>query len=804
MTDRTTDTTDTKPQARPLSSRRMLGQLSVFLLGFLSLLALHGVFTYLKHELDEQTANERARLFVGEQVAGDIRLVESGVYRMATTLGVRAQQRVAQSIREAIQGIRYNLGVLRDGGVARQTIRLNLEKQNLMIKEVPYDPAMQAKQGYILEIIDLTPKLLEIEDKISELAKMLEQREVLRKADNREGLFRLEREIKVFLKKLPPLFTRLAENANRMFFDSHRRQEQIEARIEEQTRRYLTMELAMVVGIIVSVMLLGLKFARQIERGNTQLADARDHMREAKEEAERANRAKSEFLSRMSHELRTPLNAVLGFSQLLAIDPQLTGEQRDSLEEIDKAGRHLLELINEILDLAKIESGRLELERIEYSIPELAEDVVGIMAARAHDKGLELHAFISPRLPEISMGDPTRVRQVLLNLLGNAVKFTERGEVGLRIEPDADRGVMRFEVTDTGIGFDEGGRQKLFQPFTQADESTTRRFGGSGLGLVICKELLGAMGGHIDSESVPGEGSRFWFELPLDELPQSAMPVDDELADLPVLVVEDRPVVAGILEAYLTALAARPTVVADKEAALSALRRARSAGDPYRVLLADADLDGFGARRLIQDLEAEMRNDALQPTPVLLVSGGKMPEDPALAGYREILGKPVTMQKLGNLLREYQGTPEPVLPDAPVPPMEDSADGAVRILLVEDQLPNQMVARSMLQRLGARVECVDNGRAAVDSALQGGYDLIFMDMQMPVMDGVEATRLIRGHESDQAVKRTPVVAMTANAMENDRETCLQAGMDDHLSKPISLERVDEMLRRWVPGYPPEE
>jgi signal transduction histidine kinase/DNA-binding response OmpR family regulator len=784
---------------RPISSRRILWQLSVFLIGLLLLLALHAFFTYLIDELAQQTINERARLFVGEQIVGDIQLVESGVYRMATTLGKQGQQRVRRGIGELLENIRYNLDVLRTGGVARQVIRLNLEGRDRMIKEVQFNPRPDSQQqGYILEVIDLTPKLKEIEDKVSELAELLKQREELRKGDNQSGLFQIERRIKIFLKKLPPLFTRLTENANRMFYESHQRLTQIEQRIAQKTQRYRNIELLLVTLTIILVMLLGLLFAGQIKRNNNHLANARDRMREAKEEAERANRAKSEFLSRMSHELRTPLNAVLGFAQLLAIDSNLSDEQRDGLAEIDKAGRHLLELINEILDLAKIEAGRLQLEQIDYSMADTAHEIIGIMTDRAHDKGLELHAFVSPRLPASMLGDPTRVKQVLLNLLGNAVKFTEHGDVGLHIAMSENHQAIRCEVTDSGIGFDTQTRQRLFQPFTQADESTTRKFGGSGLGLIICKELIEAMGGRIEAESEPGKGSRFWFELPIIDA-TTANPKQQASCYLGknVLVVDGFPATQRILQDYLSALGARPHAVTDQTAALDALQRAQSAGAPYTLVLIDKDLQSEQARSLAQTLNTT--NASHKPILGLLQKSGERPPD--WAGLYDLsISKPVSIDKLKAALEATKASPETApQQDAAFVSTEQASD-EVRILLADDQHPNRLLAESMLRRLGVRASSVADGQEAVEAVQRGNYDLIFMDMQMPGMDGVEATRQIRRLEAEQGLSRTPIVAMTANAMKSDREACLQAGMDEHLPKPISLASLDEQLRRWIPSY----
>ncbi len=521
---------------------------------------------------------------------------------------------------------------------------------------------------------------------------------------------------------------------------------------------------------------------------------------QAKEAAEDANRSKSEFLANMSHEIRTPMNGIIGMTEL-ALNTPLSAVQRDYLETAHRSAEMLLVILNDVLDFSKIEAGKLHMESIEFSVRQMLEETLKPFAIRAHEKRCELMVDVKPSVPDALVGDPLRLRQVLVNLVSNAIKFTDRGEIVVRVERtrarEDDRASVRFSVVDTGIGISREKQASIFRAFTQGDGSTTRQYGGTGLGLTICQQLVELMGGRIWVESEPHHGSAFHFVVTLPISTRSVapqfLPQADELVNLSALVVDDNATNRRILVELLSSWGMQAVATADRA---EAARAVEDAARPFSIALIDMNIAGDSG----VDVASQLRlSKNCGTTPMLLLTSADQPPDsahtPAVNGF---LVKPVGQKALLDSIRRLVGSRLTVDQEPAAPAVTPTrAARRLRVLVAEDNPVNQKLAQHLLERRGHTPILVGNGREAVETILHDRFDLVLMDLQMPEMDGFEATASIRARERAAGAPRVAIIALTAHAMQGDRQRCLDADMDGYVAKPIKPVELFEVIDRVI-------
>ena len=541
----------------------------------------------------------------------------------------------------------------------------------------------------------------------------------------------------------------------------------------------------------------------ELQETNRRLREAIEHANQMAVRAKAANVAKSEFLANMSHEIRTPLNGVVGMTSLL-LNTGLSDEQHGYVKTILSSGDALLTVISDVLDYSKIEAGKLDFEMLDFDLVQLVDEIAVLLAMRAHQKGLEINCLVHPEVPTLLKGDSGRLRQVLINLLGNAIKFTSQGEVFIEVSLDMSTDVnarVRFTVNDTGIGIPADRLESIFESFSQVDASTTRRYGGTGLGLAISKQLVDLMGGKIGVSSELGSGSEFWFQLDLGRRDGEDVKTLELVASgVRVLVIDDSQTALRALSTHLGALGFQVEIASSGAQGLTWIREAAAETKPFQLVLIDCLIPGEDAEASRKAMREYLPPDAKI---VALVPLGQahQGDTQSFTDFDGILKKPVASNKLLACLAGFSslgpatGKPREMPDEDQV--VELGGRYVLRVLVVEDNAVNQMVARKLIERLGHTVTVVDNGRQAIELLSRQSIDLVFMDVQMPVMDGFEATKIIRDPGSLVLNHDLPIIAMTAHAMKGDRERCIEAGMNDYVSKPTSSLDIEKVVARQL-------
>ncbi len=756
-------------------NRNLLTLLGIFLFGYAALVAVHVVFAKITNNLDQEVKNEYARYKIGEYILKEIGNVEKNYYQMAMAFRPQSVEPLKQDTLEEIEDINKAIDVLENGGVLRSYIRLNLVGVSETVDEIVFTPNRNVKYTY--ESIDLKPKLAVIEKKLDKMMEIIKIKSRVLQAKTLQEKKKLRFQVQLFFKQLPPHFIRMKENASRLLYDSKQNLERLENNIKKEKEFYSSLEYVVTFLVMLLVGIFGFTLSKQIQRRSEELKVLTLRAKQSAIEASNANKIKSQFLANMSHEIRTPLNAIIGFSELLS-KSDLPKTESENANIIVRSAKALLHIINDILDISKVESGKFELIFETFSSRKVFEQVVELYSVNAKQKDIRFLYHFDSAIPHYLNSDATRLKQVLSNLLSNAIKFTpNKGRVSLDVKmlkQTTEKVTLKFSVMDTGLGISAEQQAKIFEPFSQADGTISKQFGGTGLGLSISLKIVELLGSKIELKSGQNQGSEFYFTLDLD-ISQGEKEEQDKKYVFAIAPLEDD----------------SENIRTDLKQILLEFGEVLETNEEHETAQHIDLVFCFGQHGLHNKLK-RVKNRVNAPA----VYVGNIDNiksncvlDDLIDYYIDV---PIYGSKVFNIIATACNIEQKVLKN-------DNETQTFRgnILVAEDNINNQILIRILLEKFGLNCDIANNGKEALTLYQQNPYDLVLMDINMPIMDGLTALKEIRDYESKLNKSQTPIVALTANTIKGDKERYLKAGMDNFLAKPINNNKLQELFYLYL-------
>ena len=763
--------------------KALLALLFAFTLGYFGIIIIHNIFSKILTELDNSVKNEYARYKIGEYILKEISLIEADFYKMGIVTKVKAIKPIQNEIEKEIQNILGAIEILEKGGVLKSHIKLNLIEANSVIDEIYFKVD---DKKLVFEAIDLIPKLDELREKVLDMNEIMRIKILIAETANtniienetyKSDAFKVE----LFFKQIPTLFIRMKENSNRLLYDSKRNITILEKDIEIEKEYYKNLENIFTYIVMIIIVLLGFLVIRQIVEKNEELEEITKKAKISEEEALKANETKSKFLANMSHEIRTPLNAIIGFSDFLS-NTYMETEHREKAEFISKSAKALLNIINDILDISKIESGKYEISKTNFDLKDLLEQIVQLYAVNTKQKNIRFLYTLDESIPNFVFSDETKLKQVLSNIISNAIKFTpENGKVSFNVKLlniNGNIASVRFSIKDEGIGISLENQKNIFEPFSQADGTISRKYGGTGLGLAISLNIIKLLDSEIKLISRENEGSLFYFDIDLIVQDINTIDVNKLKYDFAICnIIEDPENIRNHL-----------------------INTVKYFG---RIHQGDEDIEScekidlifcFGDPVLFEKLLG--RKDRFKCPVVYVGNMDKINNNNKMKPLMDyFLDVPIYGSKVFNIIAESKLVENDVQKiEKKIESKEEHFSG--KILVAEDNPNNQLLVKIILEKLGLDVTIVENGQLAVEKYQNEEFDLIFLDINMPIMDGLTALKHIREYEKENQ-KYTPIIALTANTINGDKEKYIDEGMDNYLSKPFDKNQLITILNLYI-------